>query len=178
MPILGTGKIKIYDQLGYTLIEILAVLILLCLIGLLAFPRFFGGEEKAYLNQIGKLVRVDLNTVKEEAFCGKQEIVVTFFENGYTFNIGEVEIRRVFDKFQFHWKAPLEAAELTEPVESSEIIEDNNENETEPESGNFELSFNNDSDLTETKLHWTTNHYQGNILLKADGSVSWDYEPK
>lgn len=181
MPILGIGITKVKSESGYTLIEILAVLIILGLIGLLAFPRFFGGEEKAYLNLVGKLVRADLNTVREEAFSGQTEITVAFFENGYSFNIGETEIRRVFDKFQFQWGGLVEAGE---PVDSVGLmveingVTDNESNERELDSGITELCFNRDKEIPETTINWTSGHFQGNFVLKPDGSASWEYGSK
>lgn len=169
------GKLKVVYQSGYTLIEVLAVLIILGLIGLLAFPRFNGGEEKAYLNQISKLVQADLTTAREEAVCGKSEIGVAFFENGYLFEIGEIEIRRVFDKFQFHWDIPME---VTETTETTEIIESYDEVEADVESENLELRFKAESDIVETTIRWVTEHYEGNILIKPDGSVTWEYASK
>jgi prepilin-type N-terminal cleavage/methylation domain-containing protein len=178
MPILGIGKTKVTYEFGYTLVEILAVLIILGLISTLAFPRFFGAEEKAYLNQIGKLVRADLNAAREEAFCGQTEIAVAFFENGYFFNIGETEIRRVFDKFQFQWEVSIEG---DEPVESVDAMTDSNglsENERELDSGIIQLCFNRDQDFPEITIKCTTGHFQGKIMLKSDGSASWDYGSK
>lgn len=178
MPILGIGKTELNHELGYTLIEILAVLIILGLIGVLAFPRFFGAEEKAYLNQVGKLVRADLNTAREEAFCGQTEIAVAFFENGYFFNIGETEIRRVFDKFQFQWEVSVEPGGTAESDATMTEIDGLTENERELDSGITELCFNLDRDFPETTIKWTTGHFQGNIMLKSDGSASWDYASK
>lgn len=178
MPILGIGKTKVKSELGYTLIEILAVLIILGLIGLLAFPRFFGAEEKAYLNLVGKLVRTDLNTAREEAFAGQTEITVAFFENGYSFNIGETEIRRVFDKHQFQWGSLVGAGESVEPLETMVEVGGVTDNEGEPDPGITELCFNRDKDLPETTINWTTGHFQGIFVLKPDGSASWDYASK
>lgn len=178
MPILGIGKIEVNSELGYTLIEILAVLIILGLIGLLAFPRFFGAEEKAYLNLVGKLVRADLNAAREEALSGQTEITVAFFENGYSFNIGETEIRRVFDKFQFQWGSLAETSESVESVGTMVEIDGVTDNEREFDSGITELCFNRDQDLPETTINWTSGHFQGNFVLKPDGSASWEYGSK
>lgn len=178
MPILGIGKTEVKSELGYTLIEILAVLIILGLIGLLAFPRFFGAEEKAYLNLVGELVRTDLKAAREETISGQTEITVAFFENGYSFNIGETEIRRVFDKFQFQWEGSAETGQSVESVATMAEIDGVTDNEREPDSGITELCFNRDQDLPETTINWTTGHFQGNIMIKPDGSASWDYASK
>ena len=80
MPISVTGNPKPSPESGYTLIEILAVLVILSIIGLLAFPRYERGEEKAYLRQICNLVRADLRTVCEVAASEKSEILVDFLK--------------------------------------------------------------------------------------------------
>lgn len=175
MPISVIGKTRDNQQEGYTLIEVLAVLIILAFIGLMAYPRFSGIEERTYLIQIGKLVRADLKTVKDEAFCGKTEIDVIFFENGYAFNIGEVEIRRVFEKYQFHWETTIKAIEKTDTTESFETL---TEDETELEPDNSGISFSSDKDLQETTINWTSSHYQGSIQLQTNGNVVWSYNAK
>lgn len=150
-------------------------MIILAFIGLLAYPRFFGAEEKAYLIQIGKLVQADLNTVKEEAFCGSSEIIVDFFENGYAFNIGEVEIRRVFDKYQFQWETTFKTARKIGAADSMETLTGD---EAELESGNLGLSFSSDEDLQEITINWTSSHYQGSIQLQTDGNLVWSCKTK
>ncbi|NLW46390.1 MAG: prepilin-type N-terminal cleavage/methylation domain-containing protein [Firmicutes bacterium] len=178
MPILGIGKTKVNYESGYTLIEILAVLIILGLVGILAFPRYFGTEEKTYLNQIGKLVRADLSAAREEAFCGQREIAVAFSENGYFFKIGDTEIRRIFDKFQFHWEVSVEEDGPAESVDTMTEINGLSENESELDFGITQLCFNRDRDIPETTIKCTTGHFQGKIMLKSDGSASWDYGSK
>ncbi len=172
MPISEIGRIKPHSQPGYTLIEILAVLIILSLIGLLVFPRFDGGEEKAYLKQIGKLIQADIQTVSEEAAVEKSEIIVELFSNGYCFEIGDIEIRRVFDKYQFHWDFP---GQETEAADSLKLFTKNNES-FEP--SNLELSFNSDGDFPEDTVQWASQNFTGSLLFKSDGSVNWNYAPR
>lgn len=178
MPILEIGKTKAYSQSGYTLFEILAVLIMLSIIGLLVFPRFDSGEEKAYLKQIGELIQADIQTVSEEAVAEKSEIVVELFTTGYRFEIGDFEIKRVFDKFQFHWDFASADIEKKEKVEAVETLELSAENDADLESGNLELSFNSDGDFPETTMGWATKHFTGSLLLNSDGNVNWDYGPR
>lgn len=178
MPISEIGKTKDCSQTGYTLIEILAVIIMLSIIGLLVFPRFDGGEEKAYLKQIGRLIQADIQSVSEEAVCEKSEIVVEFFTNSYRFDIGDIEIRRVFDKFQFHWNFSLNELEKSEEFEEMETLGLSEEDVEMPEFGSLELCFTGDGVFPETVLEWMTQNYTGSMVFKSDGSMTWKYAPK
>lgn len=174
MPISETGKIKVCPQSGYTLIEMLAVLIVLSLIGLLVFPRFNRGEEKAYLKQIGNLIQTDMQTVSEEAVGERSEILVKLFKNGYRFEIGDIEIKRIYDKYQFHWNFSGEG-EAYKGIEAAETFSDENDADLE---GDFELSFNSNGSNTETTIQWETKHFTGSMLFKPDGSVNLNYAPR
>ncbi|NLY74818.1 MAG: hypothetical protein GX075_05905 [Firmicutes bacterium] len=203
MPISGIGKINPRSQFGYTLFEVLAVLILIAAVGLLVFPGFQGGEEKVYLNQIAGLMQADFQMARDEAICGKTEIVAAFTENGYRFEIGEIEIQRVFDRFDFRWDLPAEA-ELPDPSAPNETVSDveqseaddgydnygeNEDNENGAEGGDalvleaekavfFELTFKSDGSYPETSLTCATRRYTGKFELKEDGSVIWNYAKK
>lgn len=173
MPISGIGNQKALPESGYTLFEILAVLVILSVVGLLAFPRYARGEEKAYLKQIGNLIRADLRTVSEEAVCEKSEISVVFFTNGYRFDIGDREIRRVFDKFQFRWDVPME--ELGEADEEA-VVEPLGLPGVEEETvnyGSIELSFSSDGIYPDLIVDWSSQNYTGNLIIESDGSVDW-----
>ncbi len=189
MPISGIGKIKPRSQFGYTLLEVLAVLILIAAVGLLVFPGFQGGEEKVYLNQIAKLVQADFQTARDEAIGGKTEIVVAFTENGYRFEIGEIEIQRLFDRFDFHWDLPADT--LTSFETASDVDQYGADDEygdgdapvleaEEEDRGAafFELVFKSDGSYPETSLTLATRNYTGKFGLKEDGSVVWNYAKK
>lgn len=207
MPISGIGKIKPRSQFGYTLFEVLAVLILIAAVGLLVFPGFQGGEEKVYLNQIAGLVQADFQMARDEAICGKTEVVVAFTENGYRFEIGEIEIQRVFDRFDFRWNLPAEAElpDTSAPNEAATDVEqyeaddgyddygEDEDNEYGAEGGDalvleaeeedrravfFELIFKSDGSYPETSLTCATRRYIGKMGLKEDGSVIWNYAKK
>ncbi|MGE5605162.1 MAG: Tfp pilus assembly protein FimT/FimU [Bacteroidota bacterium] len=173
MPISGIGNQKALPESGYTLIEILAVLVILSVIGLLAFPRYERGEEKAYLKQIGNLVRADLRTVSEEAVCEKSDILVEFFTNGYRFDIGDKEIRRVFDKFRFHWDVPVEEIEEAEGEAIVETLGLPGGEEEEINYGSIELSFYSDGIYPDLIVDWSSQNYTGSLIIESDGSVDW-----
>lgn len=176
MPISGTGNQKILPESGYTLIEILAVLVILSIIGLLAFPRYERGEEKAYLRQIGNLVRADLRTVSEEVVCEKSEILVEFFKNGYRFDIGDTEIKRVFDKFQFSWDVPVEEFDEGEEdtvLETLTLPGKEEEEEEEVIYGNIELYFSSDGTYPDVIIDWSSKNFAGSLVMKSDGSIDW-----
>lgn len=182
MPILGTGKGKADFESGYTLIEILAVLIMLSIVGLLAFPRYDRGEEKAYLKQIGNLIQADIRMVREEAVCGKTEIIMFFRNNGYSFDIGDTEIERVFDKHQFRWDFSLnelEKGEEFEEIDTYGFSDENSEADEENQDfGSSEWVFTSDGFYPETTLEWTSQSFIGTMACKADGSVNWEYSAK
>ena len=173
MPILGTGNHKAVLEPGYTLIEILAVLVILSIIGLLAFPRYERREERAYLKQIGNLVRADIRRVSEEAVCEKTEILMEFSGNGYRFDIGDTEINRVFDKFQFHWGAPFEEPEETEADALMKTFGLYGEEEAEIIYSNIEIYFNSEGIYPDMIAEWASQNFTGSLVMKSDGSLDW-----
>ncbi len=175
MPILGTGKGKADFESGYTLIEILAVLIMLSIVGLLAFPRYDRGEEKAYLKQIGNLIQADIHMVREEAVCGKTEIIMFFRNNGYSFDIGDTEIERVFDKHQFQWNFSLNELEKGEEFEEMGIDSLFEAEEEMPDFAGSQWCFTSDGFYPEIILEWTSRNFIGTMVCKSDGNVNWEY---
>ncbi len=126
MPILGIGNsMKLRFPGGYTLIEILAVLTLIGILMAVVYPQLTNSPERNKIVYIGKLLKADLDLVREEAFSGKEELVVEFNTRGYHFRIGESQIVRVFMDYQF-------AFEITEP-EESEDAEKTGESSSSPE---------------------------------------------
>lgn len=175
MPISEIGKTKKSYQSGYTLLEILAVLILLGIIGLLASPLLYSGEEKAYVQSIGKLVKADLSLVREEAVCEKSPITVEFSQNGYFFSIGEIEISRVFDKFRFLWTS---SSVTPQEPEAETGYETETGNEADPQPAPMEIKYTTDGVSRETLLQWETTNFQGELSLNPEGSVDWRYVAK
>ena len=178
MPILGTGKGKVGSESGYTLIEILAVLIMLSIIGLLVFPRYDRREEKAYLRQIGNLIQADIRTVREEAVCGKTDIFIYFAAGSYRFDIGDTEIERVFDKYQFQWDFSLNELEKGEEFEEMAIYSPFEEGEEVPDFAGSQWCFTSDGLYPEIILEWTSRNFIGTMACKADGSFEWVYTAK
>jgi prepilin-type N-terminal cleavage/methylation domain-containing protein len=91
---------------GYTLIEILAVLMLIGMLMMIVYPQFTNSPERNEVIYIGKLIKADLALVKEEAFSGKEELAIEFINQGYNFQIGDARITRNFNDYQFSFIVP------------------------------------------------------------------------
>lgn len=73
---------------------------------MMVYPRFIITPEKNQLVYMGKLITSDLDTVREEAFAGKEELIVEFNNQGYNFRLGTSEISRSFQEYQFNFELP------------------------------------------------------------------------
>ncbi len=105
---------------GYTLIEILAVLMLIGLLMMIVYPQFTNSPERNEVIYIGKLIKADVTLVKEEAFSSKEELVIDFYNKGYIFQVGDSKISRNFYDYQFSF----EVSEPDELEDSDEEGED------------------------------------------------------
>lgn len=56
-----------------SLLEVLAVIVLIGFIMVLAFPSFYLAEEKSELLHLGRLIKVDLEQAAEEALLNHSE---------------------------------------------------------------------------------------------------------
>jgi len=159
-PISAIGK----GQAGYTLLEILAVLILMGFIGTLAFPAFFRNEEKLAIGKIEDTIRNDWEKLQREAMAGKMNHTVTFDGYGYSFEIGEAEIRRSFQNYNFTWTIP----EQGEETESNATVTRSGAN----------LTFNPDGSCSAGEWGWETLRFRGVMRINDDGTMEWRYERK
>lgn len=178
MPTSATGMSKSAFQSGYTLIEILGVLVILSLIGLLAFPNYTRGEEKAYLKQIGKLIQADLLTVSEEAACGKSEILVEFIGNGYHFELGDREIKRSFNRYQFQWDFSLNELKESAVIDGTETFDLPAQDDEAPSLGRAEWCFSGDGVFPESTLEWVSQNFTGTMVLNSVGEIKWEFTAK
>lgn len=94
MPILETGK----NQSGYTLFEVLAVLVLLGLFMSLAVPELLHKEEVTEIHYIQRLIDSDLKLAKAEAQSGQTIVKLEFTSHGYRLLLPEAVINRNFRK--------------------------------------------------------------------------------
>ena len=201
MRILGTGRIRaskrnpMHRSSGYTLLEVLAVLTLIGLITLIVYPQFTISPEKSEIIYIGKLIKSDIELVKEESFINKQVLSIYFVSNGYGYMIDETEISRSFLKYQFTFDLP--ALEETEP----ETADGNYGVENQPDSGTgsgeqnpgtggeesgaednelepHQLMFNTKGKCNLYELSWQTVHFSGKLKVSPDGTLEWTYARK
>jgi len=159
-PISGTGD----RDFGYTLLEVLAVILMLGVISLLTFPNFATTEEKNRLRYVGRLLGSDFETVRQEAIAAHSEISVKFSVNGYEFHLGEMEIKRDFSKYRIN----LEIEKWDVGQESGQTGE---------ESGS-DLVFTPQGFSRKIIVKWYTGHLRGVLEMNPDGGKVWRYEKR
>jgi len=160
-PISATGK----NQSGYTLLEVLAVLILIGFIGTLAFPVFFRSEEKLVIDKIEDILRNDWERLQQEAMVSKMNHAVIFDNWGYAFTIGANRIHRSFQKYNFNWN-----------MSGNDDRDD--ETETSLQAGATDLIFNTNGSCTAGEWGWETPRFRGVMVVNHDGTMEWKYERK
>jgi type II secretory pathway pseudopilin PulG len=146
MLITATGK----AEAGYTLLEILGVILLIGLILTLAQPQISRVEEKNRMRYVGELLQTDLQRVQAEAKAGNT-VKFKFTANGYCFSLDEAVIKRDYR------------------VNGVAFSMENNEPE---------LNFTPEGPAPVATINWTGAHYQGALALTPDGAVSWGYHVK
>lgn len=180
---------------GYTILEIMAVITLVGIMTLIVYPQFTISPEKSEIVYIGKLLKTDLNLVKEESFSNKRELSIYFVNNGYGFIIDETEISRRFLQYQFAFDvpAPEEPEPETEGVDTGKESLSNPdagsgeqyadlENEPEAGEGNElepnQLQFTSNGKCNLYELSWQTMHFSGKLKVNQDGELEWSYARK
>jgi prepilin-type N-terminal cleavage/methylation domain-containing protein len=146
MRISATGK----AANGYTLLEVLAVLLLIGLISALVQPEMFLCVERNRVRLVGKLVQADLERVRAEAKSGT-EVQVTFNPAGYCFTIGNTVITRDFKPkgMQFH---------VAGAVTGSVTVT---------------VCYSGAGASPATTFDWKSQHYQGTLAISPTGAVQW-----
>lgn len=171
-PTLGTG-----NRSGFTLLEVLAVIILIGLALSLAQPAVERSLEKTRIQAIAKLLRADVATLRETAATERSAQVVDFTAQGYAFQLGEHPIRRDFSGEQFHFVIPAAAPE-PEPSREPDSPGDG-ESPPEPASGSRSaLQLLPDGSTPGMQLAWRTRHFQGRLVIREDGEVQWNDAPQ
>ena len=194
---------------GFTLLEIVAVITLIGLIMLLAYPSINFGVERVEIGYIGRLIKTDFNQIKDESLSDPaSEIVVTFAQDGYFFQIGEHTITRSFkDKFTFDLPKPKEESNVNTGAEQTEADssattpnkvanpptpigtkpkdlyapkdnQENNNDNTENAVEYLDMKIMNGEFTQDLQLNWQTAHFQGSLLLQKNGTVKWSYGKK
>jgi prepilin-type N-terminal cleavage/methylation domain-containing protein len=142
MRISATGK----AAAGYTLLEVLAVLLLIGLICALARPEMFLCVERNRVRLAGKLVQTDLERVRAEAKTGN-EVKVTFNPAGYCFTVGSTVITRDFKSQGLQFQVA--------------------------DSANVTVRYSGAGANPATTLDWKSQHYQGTLTISPTGAVQW-----
>lgn len=197
MRTLVIGKNKIVkESFGYTLLEVLAVITLIGLVTMIIYPQFTISPEKSEIIYIGKLLKSDIDLVREESFSNKSEISILFLGNGYGFMIDETEISRRFLKYQFTFDLPPPVE--TEPETGEGDFEDEPSPNSEADSGEQnpdlennppgdgedielepnQLMFTSKGKCNMYELSWQTINFYGKLKVNPDGNMEWTYERK
>lgn len=146
---------------GFTLLEVLGIIVLLGLATMLVFPNFTTSQEKIKLQYIGKLIKTDLQQVHEEVISEKTEQTVAFNGAGYSYQIGSRTITRSLDGFDFAFDPDAMGWEELECITQD-----------------AQVKFLSDGSCEEITIKWTSKNFQGSLAVKPDGTVSWNYEKR
>lgn len=144
---------------GFTLLEVLGIIVLLGLAVSLAYPNFTSSQEKIKLQYMGKLVIADLQLARENAISERVKTTVVFSGNGYYYKIGSKTIERSLSGygFSFDLVTPEKTATQTESAGGSSAT----------------VAFNPNGECSETTFNWKSDHFQGSLMVRSDGTVSW-----
>jgi type II secretory pathway pseudopilin PulG len=158
-PMSGTGR----AAPGFTLLEVLGIIVLLGLACTLVYPNYINGEEKTRVQYIGKLLTSDIQQVQETAVIERDSASVVLAGDGYHYDLGGNQITRTFPKYGFTFKMMMESSEGDAAVTM--------ENEGV-------LTFEANGSCNAMDLSWQSNHFRGSLQVAADGTVSWQYETR
>jgi type II secretory pathway pseudopilin PulG len=182
-----------------SLLEVLAVIVLIGFMMTLAYPNFYLGEEKSELLHIGRLIKADLEQAAEDALINHSETVVAFTPDGYHFNLGDVNVDRRFNRIKFaiafeEEKEPGTEADQDSGTEGSKDTEagtsgesQNLEGETsggsqeaegEDSLSGSEVKFSPNGDCSGLTLAWEAPHFSGSLSIDSKGTVEWNYAQK
>jgi type II secretory pathway pseudopilin PulG len=170
---------EIGKNAGYTLLEILGVILLIGLMLALAQPEIFQVEEKHQVRYAGKLLLADLERVQAEVKAGNA-VRIKINPNGYGFSLGENVISRDYRVNGLTFKAEGAGVVPSSTVSASanDAGVDGTAETTGGADAETELCFTPDSAGPVATIHWQSKHYQGVLTLKADNAASWDYHAK
>jgi type II secretory pathway pseudopilin PulG len=148
---------------GFTLVEVLGIIVLLGLACTLVYPNLVDSAEKTHVQYIGKLLISDLQQAQETAVSERDSIGVVLADDGYYYNLGDREIERSFPEYDFSFKVII----TTDDGETAALLDE----ETV-------LTFKPDGSCDEQTVNWQSKHFCGTLLVDADGTASWNYETK
>jgi prepilin-type N-terminal cleavage/methylation domain-containing protein len=149
----ATGKTA-----GFTLLEVLAVIILLGLVMTWVIPDFFQRDERIAINYIGSLLRSDLTVMIEEAGVEGIAMKMEFDDHGYCLKLPETEVVRNFKEYGFSFRIPKqeESGQDAGPIKQPEI------------------TVQADGSYNSLEINWATAHFSGGFAINGD-SVETTY---
>jgi prepilin-type N-terminal cleavage/methylation domain-containing protein len=160
-PISATGK----ETAGFTLLEILAVILLIGLICAVTYPNFVRSQEKVELRYVGELLKTDLQQVREEAMTHRTAQTVTLLGSAYHFKIGDLEIGRKLRRYnEFSFVTPT-------PIEEGQSVTEKAKTEPDP----IVLIFAADGSCDAVTVNWESKHFRGSLVVNADGTSRWRF---
>lgn len=186
MPILETGK----SNGGFTLLEILAVIVLLGLVTMIVYPRFELNEEKTEALFIGRLITADIEMLRGEALAEREILTLHINKDGYDYKIGESTISRSFPRFEFKFAIPEEESKEDTGTEAMEeqttkaegegpaTEEPTGEEPTAEEPNVPEIEFSGEGSCSNLSMPWETKHFAGTLEVTENGEVKWTYAKK
>lgn len=177
-PISETGKPV---SGGFTLLEVLGIIVLLGLASILAIPKFANSSERIKLQYFGKLLQTDIQLVREDAVSEGDDQAIIFENNGYCFNIGSRMIKRLFYDYGFTFDRRDETvgrAETVDTAGAAVVTEAAGEESASESAPVARVEFTPAGVCQETNLNWTSDHFQGSLKVQPDGRVEWTYGKK
>jgi prepilin-type N-terminal cleavage/methylation domain-containing protein len=169
MRISATGK----GDSGYTLLEILAVLLLIGLLFSLAQPGIWRTGEKNRMRYVGELLQSDAQRILAEAQAGNT-VQLSFDSHGYRICLGDTVTTR-------DYRAGGIAFRLESQATPASGLREDRENAAEPEDTTGdgpELDFVPDRPGPAAAIIWESEHYRGELTLKTNEALSWGYHAK
>jgi prepilin-type N-terminal cleavage/methylation domain-containing protein len=152
---------------GFTLLETLAVIMLIGMICAVSYPNFVRSQEKVELRYVGELLQADLQQIREEAMTHRMAQKVTFRGSAYHFQIGDLEIDRQLGRYDgFSFASPASSEE--EQPEAGPVAE-----KVKKEPNPIELTFAADGSCDGVTLNWESKHFRGSLVVNADGTSRW-----
>lgn len=152
----ASAERQVIPEAGYTLLEVLGVLLLIGLVLTLACPEMFLTAERTRIRYAGELLQVDIKQLYTEAKAGNKA-VLRFTASGYDFWIGDTEIKRDYGNDGLTFRLPAD-----------------NEEET-----GAELTFAPVGSVSVSEVNLESKHYRGVLKLAPDpGQMEWKYYAK
>jgi prepilin-type N-terminal cleavage/methylation domain-containing protein len=147
---------------GFTLLEVLAVIVLLGLVMTWAVPSLLERDEPIAVNHIRALLESDLQLLKDEARSGQTERKIVFTEEGYKLQLADQEVVRDFQVYHFAFRT---AGESTESIADGK--------KSFPT-----LVIQPDGLCSNLAVDWETTHLSGGLDINDHRTFQWSFKPR